>query len=84
MAFLQVQTKDRKLSISGKRERQTKDGESMKQRNERAFGKFSRQLKLPEDADSNSIKAKVDNGVLTVSISKLTKLPGVEDVQVDF
>ncbi len=86
MGYLQVQTKDRKLNISGKRERssQTSDQESRKQRNERVFGKFSRQLRLPEDADCNSIKAKVDNGVLTVTINKLTKLPGVEDIQVDF
>ncbi|KAK9838707.1 hypothetical protein WJX74_001804 [Apatococcus lobatus] len=81
---LKVQTKDNKLTIAGKRERSSQPEESSKQRYERSFGKFSRQLRLPEDADCNSIKAKVDNGVLTVTISKLEKAPGVEDVQVDF
>ena len=84
---VQVQTKDNKLTIAGKRERssQSQEGDnSSKQRYERTFGKFSRQLRLPEDADSNNIKAKVDDGVLTVTISKLEKLPGVGEVQVDF
>lgn len=79
-----MQTKDQKLTISGKRERSSQPSEDKKQRFERHFGKFSRQLRLPEDADCNSIKAKVDNGVLTVFVSKLDKLPGVEDVHVDF
>ena len=82
---MQVQTKDQKLTISGKRERSNLSEEQRtKHRFERTFGKFSRQLRLPEDADCNSIKAKVDNGVLTVIVSKLASLPGVEDVQVDF
>ncbi|KAK9838918.1 hypothetical protein WJX74_005872 [Apatococcus lobatus] len=81
---LKVQTKDNKLTISGKRERSSQPQDGSKQRLERAFGKFFRQLRLPEDSDCNSIKAKVDNGVLTVTISKLEKLPGVEEVQVDF
>ena len=55
-----------------------------KQRLERRFGKFSRQIRLPEDADCSSIKAKVDNGVLIVRIGKLTKLPGIEDISIDF
>ncbi|KAK9839004.1 hypothetical protein WJX74_007655 [Apatococcus lobatus] len=81
---LRVQTKDNKLTISGKRERSSQPQDGSQQRLERTFGKFSRQLRLPEDADCNSIKAKVDNGVLTVTISKLEKLPGVEEVQVVF
>lgn len=81
---MQVQTKDNKLTISGRRDRSSQPQQDKKQRFERRFGKFSRQLRLPEDADCNSIKAKVDNGVLSVRISKLEKLPGVEDVPVDF
>ncbi|KAK9817344.1 hypothetical protein WJX74_006521 [Apatococcus lobatus] len=81
---LKVQTKDNKLTISGKRDRSSEPQRDKKQRFERRFGRFSRQLRLPEDADCNSIKAKVDNGVLAVRIGKFTKLPGVEDVPIDF
>ena len=79
-----MQTKDGKLTISGKRDRDSQPAEDKRQRFERRFGRFSRQIRLPEDADSNSIKAKVDNGVLSVRVGKLDKLPGVEDVAIDF
>ena len=78
-----MQTKDGKLTIAGKRQRGS-EADDNKQRFERRFGKFSRQLRLPEDADCNSIKAKVENGVLTVRVGKLAKMPGVEDVDVEF
>ena len=81
---VQVQTKNGKLTISGKRERSSQPEGDTNRRFERHFGKFSRQVRLPEDADCATIKAKVDNGVLTVRVGKLTKLPGVEDVRVDF
>ncbi len=85
VVYVQVQIKDGKLTISGKRERSSQPEEAKKRRfSERHFGRFSRQLRLPQDADSKNIKAKVDNGVLTVRVSKLAQLPGVEDVRIDF
>ena len=79
-----MQIKDSKLTISGKRDRSSQPQMDKRQHLERRFGKFARQLRLPEDADSSSIKAKVDNGVLNVRIGKLTKLPGVKDIPIDF
>jgi HSP20 family protein len=40
---------------------------------ERAYGKVSRSLALPEDADYNSIAAKLDNGVLKITMPKTAK-----------
>ena len=37
---------------------------------ERQFGSFSRSFSLPETADAERIEAKLDNGVLTVSVGK--------------
>lgn len=37
---------------------------------ERCFGRFSRRFTLPDDADTDAVAASVDNGVLTVTVSK--------------
>jgi len=36
-----------------------------------SYGKFSRSFSIPENADINNIQAKMDNGVLKVTISKI-------------
>ena len=37
---------------------------------ERQFGEFSRRLKLPSDADPEKVEAKLDAGVLAITIEK--------------
>ena len=37
---------------------------------ERSHGEFSRQLRLPKDADADKIQAKLEHGVLAVTIAK--------------
>lgn len=39
-------------------------------RSERAYGHFHRAFQLPDDANVNKVKAKFDNGVLSISIAK--------------
>lgn len=59
------------LTISGEK----KTEEEKKERNyymaERAFGSFSRSVRLPETVDSEAITARFDKGVLTVSMPKV-------------
>ena len=43
-------------------------------RREFSYTKFQQTMLLPEDADRESISAKVENGVLTVAIAKVKKL----------
>ncbi len=58
------------LTVSGSRAaEQRKDGESYALY-ERQYGSFSRSFALPEMADGERIEAKLENGVLTLSIAK--------------
>jgi HSP20 family protein len=58
------------LTVSGRREaEQRKDGESYSLY-ERAYGAFSRSFSLPELADGERIEAKLDRGVLVLTIAK--------------
>ena len=42
-------------------------------RMERRFGKVSRSFQVPHDADTSNIKAKCENGVLTLTLPKTQK-----------
>jgi HSP20 family protein len=58
------------LSISGSRQaEERRDGESY-YLYERQYGSFSRAFSLPETADGEKIEAKLDSGVLTLTIGK--------------
>jgi HSP20 family protein len=58
------------LSVSGARQaEERKDGESY-YLYERQYGSFSRSFALPETADGERIDAKLDGGVLTLTIGK--------------
>ena len=39
-------------------------------RSERSFGEFKRSIELPGDVDSSSVSARMENGVLSISIRK--------------
>ncbi|BAF14813.1 23.2 kDa heat shock protein precursor [Oryza sativa Japonica Group] len=73
---LRVEVEDnRVLRISGERRREEtteqKGGGDHWHREERSYGRFWRQLRLPDNADLDSIAASLDNGVLTVRFRKL-------------
>jgi HSP20 family protein len=55
-----------------KSEKKSKNKNNKKySRIECSYGKFSRSFSIPENADVNNIHAKLENGVLEVSISKI-------------
>lgn len=68
-----VEVKDRRLFISGERNEETEEVGSAFVKQERKQQSFSRSFLLPEDADIEAVDAKLDKGVLTVSIAKLEK-----------
>ncbi|KAL3019261.1 hypothetical protein AAZX31_05G073300 [Glycine max] len=68
---LKVEVEDhRVLQISGKRNLEKEDKNDTWHHVERSSGKFMRRLRLPENAKMDQIEASMENGVLTVTISK--------------
>ncbi|ORY37364.1 HSP20-like chaperone, partial [Neocallimastix californiae] len=56
-----------------KEQKETKKEENNKKysRIECSYGKFSRSFSIPENADINNIQAKMENGVLEVTLKKM-------------
>ena len=68
---LTIQYKDKVLSISGEKKRETKDSEESYHRTERYYGSFSRQVRIGGDVKVEDIKANYKNGVLSVVLPKV-------------
>lgn len=69
-ADLDIAVHNNVLTVSGSRQaEERKDGESYALY-ERQFGSFSRSFSLPDMADAERIDAKLDSGVLTLTIAK--------------
>ena len=67
---VEIEVKDRTLTISGERRSESEEKKEGFHRVERAFGRFSRALALPDGVDAERIAASFDNGVLEVKIPK--------------
>jgi HSP20 family protein len=67
---LEIEVKDRVLTISGEREAEHEDRKEGYHRVERSFGRFSRSLDLPEGIDASAVTADFERGVLEVRIPK--------------
>jgi HSP20 family protein len=69
-ADLDIAVHNSVLTVSGSRQaEERKEGESYALY-ERQFGSFSRSFSLPDMADGDRIEAKLDHGVLTLTIGK--------------
>lgn len=67
---LDIEVKDNVLTISGERRAEHEDRREGYHRVERAFGRFSRSLDLPEGIDADAVSADFENGVLEVRVPK--------------
>ncbi|KAG9444225.1 hypothetical protein H6P81_015565 [Aristolochia fimbriata] len=73
----------RVLQISGERKEESQDKNDKWHRIERIQGKFIRRFRLPENAKTEDVKAKMENGVLTVTIPKEeVKEPEVKPIDI--
>jgi HSP20 family protein len=67
---VEIEVKDGVLIISGERRTEHEDSADGYHRVERAYGRFSRSLSLPQGIDADQVQADFDKGVLEVRIPK--------------
>jgi HSP20 family protein len=67
---LEVSVTGNRLSVSGKREQETRREDDRYFAYERSYGSFSRSFTLPEGADLDSLSADLASGVLTITVPK--------------
>ena len=67
---IQVDVKDRVLTLKGERSTENEVEEDHYYRRERSYGKFERSFTLPAYVDSEKIKADYKDGVLQLEIPK--------------
>lgn len=68
---LDVTLSGNRMSISGKREAETKEETDTYLTYERNFGSFNRTFSLPDEIDADKVNAELKNGVLCVTIPKI-------------
>lgn len=61
------------LSLTGERKINEEDADARYHRREREAGRFSRAIALPGDIDPENVRARLVDGVLTVTIAKAEK-----------
>jgi HSP20 family protein len=67
---IQIEVQDDTLSISGERERETREEGYRFFRYERRYGSFARAVGLPAGVDEAKIDASYENGVLEIRVPK--------------
>jgi len=67
---LDIAVHDNILTVSGTRQAEDRKDTENYALYERQFGSFSRSFSLPDIADGDRIEAKLDHGVLTLTIAK--------------
>ena len=67
---LNIELKDDTLTVSGERKTEHKENEESFHRVERSYGRFFRSFTLPQASDTEKVKARMKEGVLTVEVPK--------------
>ena len=67
---VKVNIDDGVLSINAERKREEETKTDKEWRQERFYGKVSRSLRLPPNADDSAVRATYENGVLSLDIGK--------------
>ena len=70
---VEVKVSDGVLTISAKRSEEKRRQEGNYLRREVAFGNFQRHISLPRDVRADEIKARFENGILTLDVPRAPK-----------
>ncbi|MGI0119143.1 Hsp20/alpha crystallin family protein [Zooshikella sp. RANM57] len=70
------------LTIQGERRYESEDKNRKHHRVERFYGSFARSFHLPEDTDTNAIRAEFTDGMLNLHLPKMEK-PTSRSVEID-
>jgi len=73
---------ERMLTIKGEKKKEQKAEGKNFVRTERVYGEFSRSFMLPDNLDFEKIGAKIENGVLELSIPKVEP-PKPKDIEIN-
>ncbi len=70
---LDLSVTDNQLTLAGERKITEETADARYHRREREAGRFSRAIALPGDVDADGVRAKMADGVLTVTVPKAEK-----------
>jgi HSP20 family protein len=79
---IKVEVVDEALVIEGERKRQTEEKREEFYRSERYYGKFYRSIPLPKGANTEAVKAELNNGVLQVTVPVPELTPAARQVPI--
>ncbi len=79
---INIEVKDNVITVSGERKFKKTEEDKGYKRVESFFGKFERSFTLPADADAEKIEAKVEDGVLLITIPKVEQKENVKKIEV--
>lgn len=67
---INISVEENVLTLSGEKKQEKESKDKNYHRIERAYGRFHRSFRLPNEVKADEIKAKYKNGVLTIEIPK--------------
>jgi len=79
---IQVDLNDDLLSIRGEKKQDRKEEKENYHFVERSYGAFQRSIQLPFKADPGKVRARFENGVLSVTLPKPTQQEGGSRIQI--
>jgi HSP20 family protein len=79
---IDIEIADGMLTLSGMHEEATEETEADYVRRERRYGAFSRRVTLPEGVDPKKVKARIEDGVLEVTIPLPKEVAKQEPVKI--